>query len=206
MPTLNEVEYAALLNSTGASKPVTLMELQTIWLRSKGRSGTLNEMWKQQFAAAGFTGGYSDAAMAWLAAFGYLGNINERWYQFWVDGGTVNPNLVVNGQFETDTNWTKGTGWTIADGKACCDGSQIGDSDLVQIVALSIGVDYRLRYTISNYADGLIRPYIGGDVGIGTAGNGTIVEEFTAVATGNVLFRADVDYIGCIDNVSVREI
>ena len=91
MPTLNETKYAALLNSTGATPPVTLNELEVIWLESKGRSGNLNEMWWQQFEAAGFTGAWPAAATAWLGAFGYLGNINERWYQFWTDGGNVNP-------------------------------------------------------------------------------------------------------------------
>jgi len=141
-----------------------------------------------------------------LGAFGYLGTLNERWYQFWTDGGTVNPNLVVNGDFATDTDWAKGLGWTISDGKACCSGVQVSDSDLAQGTTLVVATTYRLRYTVSNYVDGLIRPVIGGDVGIGTAGNGTIVEEFTAIATGNLTLKADVDYIGCIDNVSLREV
>ena len=43
-------------------------------------------------------------------------------------------------------------------------------------------------------------------MGIGTAGNGTIVEEFTAIATGSLILKADVNYIGCVDNVSLREV
>ena len=206
MATLNEVKYAALLNSTGASLPVTLNELEIIWLESKGRSGTLNEMWLQQFAAAGFTGAWNSAACAWLAAFGYLGTLNERWYQFWTDGGTVNPNLVVNGDFATDTDWAKGLGWTIADGKACCDGTQASDSDLFQSVTLEVGVTYRLRYTILSYTAGLILPVVGGTNGTNTAGTGTVVEEITTVATGSMILKANADYIGCIDNVSLRKI
>lgn len=206
MAHLNELKYAALLNSTGASLPVTINELEILWLKSKGRSGTLNEMWLQQFAAAGFTGPFNSAAAGWLAAFGYLGTLNERWYQFWLDGGTVNPNLVVNGDFATDSDWAKGLGWTISDGKACCSGVQASDSDLAQTILLEVGKTYRLRYTVSNYAAGLIRPTVGGDVGIGTAGNGPIFEDFTAIATGNLILKADVDYIGCIDNVSLREV
>lgn len=206
MTSLPGVKYAALLNSTGATPPVTNPELQVIWLKSKGRTGTLPEMWQQQFRAAGFTGAYPAAATAWLSAFGYLGNINERWHQFWTDGGNVNPNLVVNGRFDTDTDWAKGLGWSISGGLACCDGAQVSDSDLAQSTTLEIGKTYRLRYTVSNYQAGLIRPTVGGDVGIGTAGNGTIVEEFTAIATGSLILKADLNYIGCIDNVSLREV
>jgi hypothetical protein len=206
MPTLNEVKYAALLNTTGATPPVTINELEVLWLKSNGRTGTLNEMWLQQFAVAGFTGAWNSAASGWLAAFGYLGTLNERWYQFWTDGGSINPNLVVNGDFATDTDWAKGLGWTISDGKACCSGVQVSDSDLAQGTTLVVATTYRLRYTISNYAAGLIRPTIGGDVGIGTAGNGTVVEEFTAISTGSLILKADVDFIGCVDNVSLREV
>lgn len=205
--TLNEVKYAALLNSTGASLPITLNELEVLWLRdTRGRTGTLNEMWYQEFAAAGFTGAWNGAACGWLAAFGYLGTINERWYQFWTDGGTINPNLVVNGDFATDSDWAKGLGWSISGGKACCNGDQVSDSDLAQSVTLVVATTYRLRYTISDYVAGLIRPTIGGDVGIGTAGNGTVVEDFTAIATGSLILKADADYIACIDNVSLREV
>ena len=207
MQTLNEVKYAALLNSTGAVPPVTLNELEILWLESKGRTGTLNEMWYQQFAAAGFTGAWSDAACGWLGAFGYLGTQNERWYQFWTDGGTVNPNLVENGDFATDTDWAKGLGWTISGGEACCSGVQASASDLAQSVLLGVGTTYRLRYTIRNYAAGLITPVIGGVTGTATAGNGTnIVQDFTAIQTGSMILKANVDFIGCVDNVSLREV
>ena len=206
MPTLNEVKYAALLNSTGATPPITLNELEILWLESKGRTGTVNEMWYQQFEAAGFTGAWNDAASGWLEAFGYVGTLNEKWYQFWEDGASVNPNLVVNGGFDTDTDWVKGLGWTIADGKACCDGAQLSASDLAQSVVLEVGATYRLRYTILSYTAGLIIPVVGGTNGTATAGTGTVVEEIVTVATGNLTMKADADYIGCIDNVSLRKV
>lgn len=206
MATLNELKYAALLNSTGATPPITLNELEILWLKSKGRTGTLDEMWWQQFAAAGFTGAWNSAASGWLGAFGYIGTLNERWYQFWLDGGSVNPNVVVNGGFDTDTDWGTGLGWTIADGKACCDGAQIGNSDLAQSSTLEVGVAYRLRYTILSYTAGLILPVIGGTNGTATAGTGTVVEEITTISTGSIILKADADYIGCIDNVSLRKV
>ena len=35
-------------------------------------------------------------------------------------------NVIVNGDFATDSDWNKGTGWTISGGSANCDGSQTG--------------------------------------------------------------------------------
>ena len=208
MSTLNELKYAALINTTGATRPITLNELEIRWLRdTRGRAGTLNEMWIQEFAAKGFTtGSFNGRACGWLKSFGYIGTINERWYQFWLDGGSINPNLVVNGTFDTDTDWAKGLGWTIGGGKACCDGTQVSDSDLAQSVTVSIGVLYRFRYIVSNYSAGLIRPYIGGVALTGTAGNGPIWGDVTPIATGNVTLKADLNYIGCVDNISLREL
>ena len=34
------------------------------------------------------------------------------------DFSQLGSELVVNGNFATDSDWTKGTGWSIADGKA----------------------------------------------------------------------------------------
>src|SRR5690606_9663719 len=33
-------------------------------------------------------------------------------------GGELGPGLVTNGDFDADTNWSKGESWTISDGKA----------------------------------------------------------------------------------------
>ena len=45
--------------------------------------------------------------------------------------------LVINGNFATDSNWTKGTGWTISGGVASCDGTQSSTSNLTTAVAFS---------------------------------------------------------------------
>jgi hypothetical protein len=49
-----------------------------------------------------------------------------------VVAGTAGSELVVNGDFATDSVWSKGTGWSITGGQAVCDGSQISRSFLRQ--------------------------------------------------------------------------
>jgi len=46
--------------------------------------------------------------------------------------------LVTNGTFDTDTDWTKQTGWTIVGGVASCDGTQAGASYLFQATSYTI--------------------------------------------------------------------
>ena len=51
---------------------------------------------------------------------------------------TYGSELVTNGGFDTDSDWTKGTGWTIGvGGKQIGDGSQTGNTLLYQNVGHS---------------------------------------------------------------------
>lgn len=64
-----------------------------------------------------------------------------------VDG--YGPELVTNGTFDTDSDWTKGTGWSIANGVARSDGSQTGISDLEQAITLSEDIVYEVRLSVT---------------------------------------------------------
>ena len=118
---------------------------------------------------------------------------------------TEGAELVVNGDFATDTDWTKGTGWTISGGTANCDGSQSGNTDLTQSIATSIGKQYKITYTVSNYSAGSIKIRLNsGNVSLSKSSNGTFAEVLSGQGGGFSL-RADLDFIGSIDNVSVKE-
>ena len=121
------------------------------------------------------------------------------------DGTTTQ---VQNGDFTTDTLWTKGTGWTISAGTASCDGTQAGDSDLTQasadLVAPLINcVEYEVTFTVSGYTAGNITPRVGGTLGTARNANGTYTETIAAGAGADIDFRGDVNFNGSIDNVSV---
>ena len=114
--------------------------------------------------------------------------------------------LVTNGDFATDSDWTKGTGWTISGGTANCDGTQSGNTLLYQNIGHSSNTLYRLEFTISNYVSGTIdfaldSPFFGA-----TNTNGTFVFDITPSSGGNFIVRADEDFVGSLDNISVKEI
>ncbi|MCP4553342.1 MAG: hypothetical protein GY834_15165, partial [Bacteroidetes bacterium] len=119
--------------------------------------------------------------------------------------------LVINGGFDTDSDWTKGTGWSISDGKVIAtnapnlqrlqnsgnDASVIGKTYKYSISVSNVSGAYSLYvfgvYTLSSSStEGTIEGYV-----TATSTNGTV---FIAAATSGGLVSAT------IDNVSVKEV
>ena len=121
----------------------------------------------------------------------------------------LGSDVVINGDFDTDSNWTKGTGWSISGGSANCDGSQSGTTSLTPSLDNVVNnVTYIVEYTISNYTSGSISIKLG-NTGYGAVrtANGTYTEEIKAQATTfpRSQINADSIFVGSIDNVSVKE-
>lgn len=115
-------------------------------------------------------------------------------------------NLVLDGDFATDTIWVKGTGWTISGGAAHAATAASGQN-LTQSIPIVPGKIYKTVYTISNYSAGSVR-IVAGSAGNGTtrSANGTYTEYLIA-ATNTTLFLAPQTTLTCdIDDVSVTEV
>ena len=114
--------------------------------------------------------------------------------------------LVTNGGFDTDTDWTKGSGWVISGGVASKTPGIA--SDLIQAGIFSPGSYYSISLTISNYGAGNVTVFPGfpssntavlfanGDYSFILKGSGDGALYLSANAS------ADLD----IDSVSVKEI
>jgi hypothetical protein len=117
------------------------------------------------------------------------------------------PELVTNGGFATDSDWTKGTGWTIGSGVAT---KAAGSSSAINQTAASFtaGQLVALTVTISGRTAGSLYWRIGNTTNIGIMSvNGTITQILPASATGTYLgLFADATFDGTIDNVSVKEV
>ena len=123
-------------------------------------------------------------------------------------GVGTGPELVTNGDFATDSDWTKGSGWAIADGVAT---HTIGSGTTIAAVAppLALGVTYLATYTISNYVgSGAFAIRLGGSGGQGTSrsANGTYSEVIIAAGSGLDVFAINSTVGGDIDNISVKQI
>jgi hypothetical protein len=128
------------------------------------------------------------------------------------DFSQIGSELITNGDFATDTNWTKGTGWSISGGSANCDGTQTSETNLIQ-TNLPLGTNkiFKIEFELKNYQAGeLIYVNLTG-TGIlefeNINVNGTYVA-YSGLSTGDnfITFRANADFIGSIENVSVKEV
>jgi len=116
--------------------------------------------------------------------------------------------LVTNGGFNTDTDWTKNIGWTISDGRASYDGVN-GTQSIDQATAVTpvIGETYRISLDVISKGSGNNTIYYGGTIASDTnLSVGSYSFEVIAVSTANLsIFGRDGDIFE-IDNVSVVEV
>lgn len=113
---------------------------------------------------------------------------------------TGGSDVVTNGGFDTDSDWTKQAGWTITGGKAVATATT---GSMFQ-TAVASGKTYQTTYTISEYSAGTIRIQIGNTNGTTRSANGTYTEILLSAGTG-VLFDGLAEFTGKIDNVIVKE-
>ena len=114
------------------------------------------------------------------------------------------PELVTNGDFATDSDWTKGTGWSIANGKANCDGIS-GASPIYQnIGSATIGKTYKIQLDVSNYTSGTLVAAYGGTSAVGITSNGSYIFYVKATSTDANTSYLSYNFTGSIDNVSVK--
>jgi hypothetical protein len=121
---------------------------------------------------------------------------------------TLGSELVTNGTFDTDSDWTKGTGWTISGGTASFDGSESGSANFSQSNVISDqSKTYRVEFTLSNYAAGNVKSKFGNNAqGESRTANGTYVDILSGMTNNALTFTPSADFVGSIDNVSVKEV
>ena len=123
------------------------------------------------------------------------------------DPSTAGSELIVNGDFATDSDWIKGTGWSISGGSL--NGSSTTTSVTQLNTGLVAGKMYQVVYTISNYVSGSVRIELGSaNVSVGTirSANGTYTEYIEALGDEQLIFDGISAFTGSIDNVSVKEV
>ena len=123
-------------------------------------------------------------------------------------GRTLSSELVVNGDFATDSDWNKGTGWSINAGEAILTngGGSLSKTDGI----FEVGKTYEFSIEITSISLGAFSPKtntgqnIFSSVTLNTVGVHT--STFTVTSGVNLQIRASGTTTGSIDNVSVKEI
>ena len=122
--------------------------------------------------------------------------------------------LVTNGDFATDTKWTTNTGWDISGGSANCDGSQTSNSTLVQqngilgvTLDLIVGRTYKMQFDATVASGFITNIEVGGNYNLDniTTTNSYTLYFVPSSTNDRISFTANSDFVGSIDNVSVKE-
>lgn len=119
----------------------------------------------------------------------------------------LGDNLVVNGGFDADSDWTKGAGWTIGSGIAAFNGGAF--SAMRQDCGILTGkvYEYSFDYDVSS---GDITAQLGDGPLDYVTGQGTYSAIQTAIGGGSfpsyVSFFSSAASVCSIDNISVREV
>ena len=117
------------------------------------------------------------------------------------------PNLVVNGDFKTDSDWTLGgLGMSIFNGKLNITNGLTYASSAKNIQEVEIGKKYLVEYKITNYVSGSSQIRLGNQFGTLRNSNGTFSEYIIANGTLVRLYPSSDNTTLSIDNVSVKEV
>jgi hypothetical protein len=126
---------------------------------------------------------------------------------FIADGSTAGRDIVINGGFDADSSWTKGTGWTISGGVASCNGST---SDLAQSTSQDLrGVTFKITFQVVTRTAGSICVNIGGSDSsdsFSATGTYTVYLAATGATTVNSIYLKSTGFKGSIDNISVKQV
>lgn len=113
---------------------------------------------------------------------------------------TLGSDVIVNGGFGADTNWSKGAGWTIAAGTAV---ATVASSDLTASVApLTTGTWYQTAFTQGGFSAGTVAVVLGTTVFPTHNTNATFTETGRATSTAFALRGSGLT--DTVDNVSAQ--
>lgn len=128
---------------------------------------------------------------------------NKAYKPFIPHGEILGSELITNGDFSNgSTGWTLGVGWNIDSGMA----NRISSASTSTIFqsAVTTGKMYKITFTVLNYVSGNILND-GASSPIIRSSNGTYTEIYIS-RFAYVQFFASANFIGSIDNVSVKEV
>jgi len=116
--------------------------------------------------------------------------------------GAFGSELVTNGNFDNNSDWSLGSGWSISGGNAV---GVTASGNLQQNIGVIASKQYKLTFNVTAYTSGSLSVDLGGSSAQTTSGVGLKTFNFTTTSTGNLRFYGG-SFSGSIDNVSVIQV
>jgi len=148
----------------------------------------------------------------------------------------VNTELITSPDCSTDSFTKEmGWAYDATNTQYDCDGTQTTNSRLYQVLTIKPQIHYQVQFVVSNYIAGSVAGYVGGTAGTYVTANGTytqiiapggtdqtinakfvadfdelynaqFVADFSATGLSFAGVIADANFIGSIDNISVKKV
>lgn len=119
-----------------------------------------------------------------------------------LDTATVPPDLITNGVFGADTDWTTNS-WTIAGGVA--DSAAAQSTSLTQTVSITENKAYELVFDVATQSAGSVQPILGTTSGTSRSTVATFTETIIA-GSGSLIDFDATGFTGTIDNVVLKQV
>ena len=155
----------------------------------------------------------------------YISEVNTGLQGYWKMGSGINDEypviydqtnptngaeLVTNGDFATDSDWTLGTGATISNNLLNFDNVNNDETRQLNLFPTPSLGTYEVSFDISNYVGGHIDLYLGGYQRFDFNANSNGTWKQTCVisnpSSNNIFYFIGDNFTGSIDNVSVKEV
>jgi hypothetical protein len=144
---------------------------------------------------------FIDSAGKRAVAYGYQNGGGKSYEQ----DGASDKQYVVNGGFDIDATWTKGTNWTIGAGVAANSGGVVNQW-LFQTVAATIGSLYDYSFDAISISAGSYT-IVDGNFQLSTTITSTGSHVFTHCAGGTAFgFAPNLNFVGSVDNAGMKKI
>tara|TARA_R100000664_G_scaffold21752_1_gene31130 strand:+ start:1081 stop:2199 length:1119 start_codon:yes stop_codon:yes gene_type:complete len=125
---------------------------------------------------------------------------------------TLGSDMVTNGTFAADSDWTKGTGWSIGSGVATA--SSLGSSNLSQDISAVTGKIYQVTFDLTSYTSGALFLDIAGSqnyayVAAAPGESTGSKKAFIKATSSDLIFYSmgvGLNFTGSIDNVKVKQV
>ena len=116
---------------------------------------------------------------------------------------TLGSNLITNGTFDADSDWSKGTGWTIGSGVVTCSSD---NNNLTQDVSAVANKVYKINFDITAYTSGTLAIDVGGSSNIQFSGSTGNFTGYMLTANTNDLRLYGGAFRGSIDNITLQQV
>tara|TARA_R110000823_G_scaffold311375_1_gene436808 strand:- start:13 stop:612 length:600 start_codon:yes stop_codon:yes gene_type:complete len=118
---------------------------------------------------------------------------------YWDDNDTE---LVTNGGFDADSDWSLDTGWSISSGKLRATSTAL---EATQTSVFTAGSTYEVTFTVDSIASGSIKVKAGASTGTIRTTAGTYTEILDVASGTSLVFDMHASGSCVIDSVSVTE-